>query len=48
VGIAGGKEKEDALLAVLRAGYINVLVTDNRTAGALIAHAEAPAGKDTE
>ena len=36
VGVAGGKEKAAAVLAALRAGHVNVLVTDAGTASALL------------
>ncbi|MGA8041166.1 MAG: sugar-binding transcriptional regulator [Terracidiphilus sp.] len=37
VGIAGGKRKAQAILAALRGGWIDVLITDRRTAEALLA-----------
>lgn len=36
VGIAGGVEKAEAIYAALHGGYLNVLVTDDRTAAALL------------
>lgn len=36
MGLAGGPEKTDAILGACRGRYINVLVTDRETAGALI------------
>ncbi|NLZ53173.1 MAG: sugar-binding transcriptional regulator, partial [Thermoanaerobacteraceae bacterium] len=36
VGVAGGVEKQQAILAALRGGYINVLVTDEKTAEFLL------------
>ena len=42
VGVAGGKEKQAALLAALRGNHLNVVVTDARTARALL---EAPTGQ---
>ncbi len=37
VGVAGGTEKHEAILAALRAGHVNVLVTDRSTAAAITA-----------
>ena len=36
VGVAGGSEKVAAIKAVLRGGYLNVLVTDSKTAEGLL------------
>jgi DNA-binding transcriptional regulator LsrR (DeoR family) len=36
VGIAGGKRKFEAIRGALRGKFINVLITDRRTAGRLI------------
>jgi len=36
IGVAGGEEKVEAILAALRGRYINVLVTDEATAQALL------------
>lgn len=36
VGIAGGKEKFDAIKGALKGGYINVLITDQHTGNSLI------------
>ena len=36
VGVAGGSEKVAAIKAVLRGGYLNVLVTDSKTAEELL------------
>jgi dihydroxyacetone kinase-like protein len=36
VGIAGGREKEAAVLAALNGRHVNVLVTDARTARAVL------------
>ena len=36
VGVAGGVEKREAILAVLKGGYIDVLVTDEKTAEFLL------------
>ena len=36
VGVAGGSEKIAAIKAVLRGGYLNVLVTDSKTAEGLL------------
>jgi len=37
VGVAGGPRKIEAILAALRGGWINVLITDRQTAEALLA-----------
>lgn len=37
IGVAGGKEKTDAISAAVRGGYINVLITDLQTARKLLA-----------
>lgn len=37
VGVAGGKRKAQAILAALRGGWIDVLITDRRTAETLLA-----------
>lgn len=36
IGVAAGKEKVDAILGALRGGYLNVLITDNLTADAVL------------
>lgn len=36
IGVAGGPGKEDAILATLRGGYLDVLITDEDTAAALL------------
>lgn len=36
IGIAGGEEKVQAVRAALKGGYVNVLITDKRTAGMLL------------
>jgi len=36
IGTAGGPEKVEAILAALRGGYLNVLITDEDTASALL------------
>jgi DNA-binding transcriptional regulator LsrR (DeoR family) len=36
VGVAGGRKKSQAILAALRGGWIDVLITDRRTAEALL------------
>ena len=36
VAVAGGKDKQEAILAALKGGYINVLVTDEKTAEFLL------------
>lgn len=36
IAVAGGTEKQDAILAALKGGYINVLVTDEKTAEFLL------------
>jgi len=36
IGVAGGEEKASAILGALRGGYLNVLVTDTLTAGAIL------------
>ena len=36
IGLAGGIDKKDCILAALRGGYINVLVTDELTALSII------------
>lgn len=46
VGIAGGREKEAAVRAALRGGHVNVLVTDSRTARALVGDADEAAPGD--
>jgi DNA-binding transcriptional regulator LsrR (DeoR family) len=43
VGVAGGRRKVPAILAALRAHWINVLITDRRAAEALLAPDDAPA-----
>ncbi len=42
VGVAGGKVKIPAINAVLKHGYLNVLVTDEVTARGLLSYGEAP------
>ena len=37
VGVAGGKKKSQAIMAALRGGWIDVLITDHRTAEVLVA-----------
>ena len=37
IGIAGGKEKTEAISAAVKGGYINVLITDLQTAKELLA-----------
>lgn len=39
VGVAGGSRKRDAILAAIRGGWVNVLVTDEETAEYLLASA---------
>ncbi len=47
VGVAGGPEKIAAIKAVLRGGYLNVLVTDSKTAeGLLLSSAASPHPSD--
>lgn len=47
VGVAGGSEKVAAIKAVLRGGYLNVLVTDSKTAeGLLLSSAASPHPSD--
>lgn len=36
IGVAGGLEKVEVILAVLQGGYLDVLITDERTAQALL------------
>jgi len=36
VGVAGGPSKADAILAALRGGYLDVLITDEETAQTLL------------
>ena len=38
IGIAGGKEKTEAISAAVKGGYINVLITDLQTAKDLLAY----------
>ena len=40
VGVAYGMDKKDAILGVLRGGYINVLITDEDVAKYLIEETE--------
>jgi len=40
IGVAGGADKVEPLLGALRGGYINILVTDNITAQAMLEMAE--------
>ena len=40
VGVACGLEKKEAILSVLRGGYINVLITDEKVANYLIEEAK--------
>lgn len=42
VGVAGGKVKIPAINAVLKHGYLNVLITDEVTARGLLSYGEAP------
>lgn len=44
VGIAAGREKVDAIRGAVAGGYLNVLVTDEPTAEALLAVGRRPAG----
>ena len=47
VGVAGGSEKIAAIKAVLRGGYLNVWVTDSKTAeGLLLSSAASPHSSD--
>lgn len=39
IGVAGGKKKLEAILAALRGGWIDVMITDRRTADSLLASA---------
>ena len=41
IGVSAGRNKVDAILGALRAGYLNVLVTDEDTAEAVLAKAES-------
>jgi len=41
IGVAGGKSKHEAILAAVRGGWINVLVTDEDTANYLLEHGQA-------
>jgi DNA-binding transcriptional regulator LsrR (DeoR family) len=43
VGVAGGRRKHQAILAAVRGGWLNVLVTDEETAEYLLASLDAPA-----
>ena len=36
IGVAGGLSKVDAILAALRGGYVDILITDEETAQALL------------
>ena len=36
IGVAGGESKENAILAVLQGGYLDVLITDEDTAAHLL------------
>ncbi|MBJ4120639.1 transcriptional regulator LsrR, partial [Salmonella enterica subsp. enterica serovar Indiana] len=36
IGVAGGEQKAEALIAAMRGNYINALVTDQKTAGKII------------
>ena len=40
VGVAGGRRKLRAILTALRGGWINVLITDQRTAANLLSEKE--------
>lgn len=40
VGVAGGKKKSQAILGALRGGWVDVLITDRRTAEMLVAEGE--------
>ena len=37
IGVSGGPDKVDGILAALRGGYLDVLITDEGTAEALLA-----------
>ena len=41
IGVAGGEEKVPAILGALRGGYLNVLITDEATAQAVLARHRA-------
>jgi len=41
IGVAGGRRKLDVIRAALRGGWLDVLVTDHRTAAALIAEKQS-------
>ncbi|EBA2781888.1 transcriptional regulator LsrR, partial [Salmonella enterica] len=36
IGVAGGEQKAEAIIAAMRGNYINALVTDQKTAGKII------------
>ena len=40
IGVAGGADKVDAIRAVLNGQYLDVLITDEITAAALLEHGE--------
>ncbi len=46
VGVAAGVEKYAAIQGALRSGYVDVLVTDERTAKALVQAAREVSGKE--
>ena len=48
VGVAGGTEKIPAIHAVLKHGYLNVLVTDEVTARGLLEYAKPSVGTVVE
>jgi len=43
IGIAGGEKKVDAVIGAVNGGYINILITDNDCARALVERAEGAA-----
>ena len=46
IGVAGGKNKTEAILAVLNGGYMNVLITDEQTASRVLKLHENNTGND--
>lgn len=44
VGVAAGPEKVESIFATLKSGYLNVLITDSRTAQSLLDHASDDEG----
>jgi hypothetical protein len=46
VGVAGGTRKIEAILAALRGKWINVLITDKRTAESLLSLVATPSKED--